>query len=114
MLSSPPSPNRFADDSQFVQQALAKYLRDNHLPHILFYELPLPVQSKILERAQEFKRGEGPLGSDSEFQPGSELSHDWEKTSIQSGDTQFGGATFAYFDNVRARLAPLASRGAQV
>jgi hypothetical protein len=56
MLSSPTFSEPFADDSQFVQQALAKYLRDNHLPHLLFYELPPPEQSKILSRAQEFKR----------------------------------------------------------
>jgi len=40
MLSSLTFSERFADDSQFVQQALTKYLRHNHLPHIPFYELP--------------------------------------------------------------------------
>jgi hypothetical protein len=59
MLSSPTFSEPFTDDSGFVQQALAKYLRDNHLPHILFYELPPPEQSKILARAQEFKQQRG-------------------------------------------------------
>ena len=61
MLSSLTFSEPFADDSQFVQQALAKYLRHNHLPHILFYELPPLEQSKILARAQELKHGEGSI-----------------------------------------------------
>jgi hypothetical protein len=61
MLSFPAFSEPFADDSQFVQQALAKYLPDNHLPQILFYDLPSPEQSKILARAQEFKRRRGAI-----------------------------------------------------
>jgi len=59
MLPSPTFSEPFADDSQFVQQALTKYLRHNHLPHILFYELPPLEQSKTLALAQEFKQRRG-------------------------------------------------------
>ena len=59
MLSSPTFSELFADDSRFVHQALAKYLRDSHLPHMLFCELPPPEQSKILAWAQEFKQRRG-------------------------------------------------------
>jgi len=59
MLPSLTVSEPFADDSQFVQQALARYLRRNHLPPIPFYELPPLEQSKILARAQELKQRRG-------------------------------------------------------
>ena len=59
MLPSPTFSEPFVDDSQFVQQAHAHYLRHNHLPHIPFYELPPLELSEILALAQEFKQRRG-------------------------------------------------------
>ena len=53
MLSSLTFSEPFADDSQFVQQAITKYLRHNHLPHILL------LRTATARAVEDFGAGSG-------------------------------------------------------